>query len=60
MQPTDVVKVRLQAQKRGAGRYTGVWHAYKSIGTDEGVKGLWKGRSRSKKAILYVSISVFR
>lgn len=42
-QPTDVVKVRLQAQKRGAGRYTGVWHAYKSIGTDEGVKGLWKG-----------------
>lgn len=42
-QPTDVVKVRLQAQVRGAGRYTGTWHAYKSIGSNEGVKGLWKG-----------------
>lgn len=44
-QPTDVVKVRMQAQGIGGAvkRYTGALHAYKTIGKQEGVKGLWKG-----------------
>jgi len=43
-QPTDVVKVRMQATKKtGPSRYTGVFNAYKTIGQQEGVKGLWKG-----------------
>ncbi|KAG5269551.1 hypothetical protein AALO_G00203300 [Alosa alosa] len=45
-QPTDVVKVRFQAQVRGADgskRYNGTMDAYKTIARDEGVKGLWKG-----------------
>lgn len=44
-QPTDVVKVRMQAQgmNGGAKRYTGALHAYKTIGREEGIKGLWKG-----------------
>ncbi|KAK2912864.1 dicarboxylate carrier UCP2-like [Channa argus] len=47
-QPTDVVKVRFQAQVRLPGttsvtRYSSTIHAYKTIARDEGVKGLWKG-----------------
>ncbi|KAI4892654.1 hypothetical protein NFI96_022788, partial [Prochilodus magdalenae] len=45
-QPTDVVKVRFQAQVRvadGARRYNGTLDAYRTIARDEGVKGLWKG-----------------
>ncbi|XP_063060567.1 mitochondrial uncoupling protein 2-like [Engraulis encrasicolus] len=45
-QPTDVVKVRFQAQVReadGVKRYSGTIDAYKTIARDEGVKGLWKG-----------------
>ncbi|XP_028275228.1 mitochondrial uncoupling protein 2-like [Parambassis ranga] len=47
-QPTDVVKVRFQAQVRlpesGSGkRYSSTINAYKTIARDEGVKGLWKG-----------------
>ncbi|CAL8088124.1 unnamed protein product [Orchesella dallaii] len=49
-QPTDVVKVRFQAQsksalagKAAAARYTGTWQAYKSIFSTEGVSGLWRG-----------------
>uniref|UniRef100_T1JCK8 Mitochondrial brown fat uncoupling protein 1 n=1 Tax=Strigamia maritima TaxID=126957 RepID=T1JCK8_STRMM len=44
-QPTDVVKVRMQAQNRslGQGRYTSTFNAYRTIVTEEGVKGLWKG-----------------
>jgi len=44
-QPTDVVKVRFQAQLKGeAQRYTGTLHAYKVIGKTEGiVNGLYKG-----------------
>ncbi|ETE57502.1 Mitochondrial uncoupling protein 2, partial [Ophiophagus hannah] len=43
-QPTDVVKVRFQAQVRtDAGRrYQGTLHAYKTIAKEEGVRGLWK------------------
>ncbi|CAG02946.1 unnamed protein product [Tetraodon nigroviridis] len=45
-QPTDVVKVRFQAQVRvadGGRRYNGTLDAYKTIARDEGVRGLWKG-----------------
>lgn len=45
-QPTDVVKVRLQAQAKCHGcakRYTGTLHAYKTIAKEEGINGLWKG-----------------
>ncbi|XP_044537639.1 mitochondrial brown fat uncoupling protein 1 [Gracilinanus agilis] len=45
-QPTDVVKVRLQAQSNLSGtkpRYTGTFHAYKTIASEEGTRGLWKG-----------------
>uniref|UniRef100_A0A3Q3LYD6 Dicarboxylate carrier UCP2 n=1 Tax=Mastacembelus armatus TaxID=205130 RepID=A0A3Q3LYD6_9TELE len=47
-QPTDVVKVRFQAQVRlqessSLKRYNGTIDAYKSIARDEGIKGLWKG-----------------
>jgi len=41
-QPTDVVKVRMQAS-RGKALYTGVFNAYAVIARTEGVKGLWKG-----------------
>ena len=45
-QPTDVVKVRFQAQMNLDGvarRYTGTMQAYKHIFQNEGVRGLWKG-----------------
>ncbi|CAM4355216.1 unnamed protein product [Caretta caretta] len=46
-QPTDVVKVRFQAQARveGGRRYQGTLDAYKTIAKEEGLKGLWKGTS---------------
>ncbi|XP_053241349.1 mitochondrial uncoupling protein 2 [Podarcis raffonei] len=46
-QPTDVVKVRFQAQARmeGGRRYQGTLDAYKTIAREEGVQGLWKGTS---------------
>lgn len=40
-QPTDVVKVRMQAQKNKI--YAGTFSAYRQIATTEGVRGLWKG-----------------
>lgn len=47
-QPTDVVKVRFQAQMRlpehgAVKRYNSTLEAYRTIARDEGVKGLWKG-----------------
>ncbi|KAA0704153.1 Mitochondrial uncoupling protein 2 [Triplophysa tibetana] len=45
-QPTDVVKVRFQAQVRqadGIRRYNGTMDAYRTIARDEGIRGLWKG-----------------
>ncbi|KAF5284916.1 hypothetical protein FQA39_LY16871 [Lamprigera yunnana] len=40
-QPTDVVKVRMQAAK--SARYSSTLQAYKTIARNEGFKGLWKG-----------------
>lgn len=47
-QPTDVVKVRFQAQGRlpdsgAVKRYNSTLEAYRTIARDEGIKGLWKG-----------------
>jgi len=45
-QPTDVVKVRMQAERKAIGmpsRYKGVIDAYVTIARTEGVKGLYKG-----------------
>ncbi|CAH1250358.1 UCP2 [Branchiostoma lanceolatum] len=46
-QPTDVVKVRMQAEGAdpfaGKKRYTGALSAYRTIAREEGMKGLWKG-----------------
>lgn len=44
-QPTDVVKVRFQAQANvsSSRRYKGTMDAYKMIAKQEGVRGLWKG-----------------
>lgn len=49
-QPTDVVKVRFQASihlgSSGSDRkYSGTMDAYRTIAREEGVRGLWKGRS---------------
>ena len=47
-QPTDVVKIRLQAgNKTKSGiRYKSTWQAYKSIMVTEGVQGLWQGKEK--------------
>lgn len=45
-QPTDVVKVRMQAEARsatGIKRYSSTMNAYSTIARKEGVAGLWKG-----------------
>lgn len=45
-QPTDVVKVRFQAQMNLDGvarRYSGTMQAYRHIFRNEGLRGLWKG-----------------
>ena len=45
-QPTDVVKIRMQAELRKPGekpRYSGVFHAYSTIFKQEGMKGMYKG-----------------
>ncbi|XP_071941656.1 putative mitochondrial transporter UCP3 [Antedon mediterranea] len=46
-QPTDVVKVRMQAQNnsdaKAVKRYTGALQAYRKIFLEEGLRGLWKG-----------------
>ena len=45
-QPTDVVKVRMQAEVKKQGeksQYKGVIDAYRTIARTEGMKGLYKG-----------------
>lgn len=45
-QPTEVVKVRFQAQRRLPGvplQFTSTPATYRKIGREEGVRGLWKG-----------------
>ncbi|KYQ55246.1 Mitochondrial uncoupling protein 2 [Trachymyrmex zeteki] len=58
-QPTDVVKIRMQAGNNGRSsvRYSSTLQAYKSIASGEGAKGLWKGTmpNVSRNAIVNVS-----
>lgn len=42
-QPTDVVKIRMQAQT-GQGLYNSAFQSYKTIARNEGIRGLWKGK----------------
>lgn len=42
-QPTDVVKVRMQAVSKAKARYSGCISAYRTIAIQEGARGLWKG-----------------
>lgn len=43
-QPTDVVKIKMQAQNKGGPvLYKNSIHAYKTIFATEGLAGLWKG-----------------
>lgn len=43
-QPTDVVKIRMQAQgATGHKLYSGAFQAYSNIARTEGIRGLWKG-----------------
>lgn len=46
-QPTDLVKVRFQAQMRNnpliKPKYTSTFQAYRMIGREEGMRGLWRG-----------------
>ncbi|XP_001606456.2 mitochondrial uncoupling protein 2 [Nasonia vitripennis] len=57
-QPTDVVKVRLQAGNSGPSRrYTSTLQAYRHIAVNEGTAGLWKGTfpNISRNAIVNVA-----
>ncbi|XP_003703737.1 dicarboxylate carrier UCP2 isoform X2 [Megachile rotundata] len=58
-QPTDVVKVRLQAGSigRSSVRYSSTLQAYKNIAAQEGTRGLWKGTipNISRNAIVNVA-----
>lgn len=59
-QPTEVVKIKFQAQKRIAGKklqYTSTPATYRKIGREEGIRGLWKGAMPNigRNAIVNVS-----
>jgi len=61
-QPTDVVKVRFQAQAMNSGhtrRYCGTIDAYKTIAKEEGIRGLWKGRLTSNKCVSRLMTTLF-
>ena len=62
-QPTDVVKIRMQADVRAPGeaaRYRGVVHAYKDIAVKEGMAGLYKGECcRSRTMHSHSTLSMF-
>lgn len=59
-QPTEVVKIKFQAQKRLPGKalqFTSTPATYRKIGVEEGVRGLWKGAMPNigRNAIVNVS-----
>lgn len=59
-QPTEVVKIRFQAQKRIPGtslKYTSTPATYRKIGREEGIRGLWKGATPNigRNAVVNVS-----
>lgn len=59
--PTDVVKVRMQADMGSAGkpRYRHVFHAFSDIYAHEGLRGLWKGVSPTvQRAAVVASVEL--
>lgn len=59
-QPTEVVKIKFQAQKRMPGKvlqFTSTPATYRKIGIEDGVRGLWKGAMPNigRNAIVNVS-----
>lgn len=59
-QPTEVVKVKFQAQKRLPGvklQFTSTPATYRRIGREEGIRGLWKGviPNMGRNAVVNVS-----
>lgn len=59
-QPTEVVKIRFQGQKRIPGtslKYTSTPATYRQIGREEGIRGLWKGATPNigRNAVVNVS-----
>ena len=60
-QPTDVVKIRLQAQgATGHKHYSGSLHAYSNITKTEGIRGLWKGMSFFHLFFAFFSLRLLR
>ena len=56
-QPTDVVKIRMQAEMKLPGqqsRYRGVFNAYHRIWKHEGMAGLYKGKQNFQDCIIIV------
>ena len=41
--PVELVKIKLQTQSSGVGRYRGPWHCLSSIAREQGVRGLFRG-----------------
>ncbi|EEB15806.1 brown fat uncoupling protein, putative [Pediculus humanus corporis] len=57
-QPTDVVKVRFQAQQGNLkSRYKSTVEAYKCIFKEEGIRGLWKGMYSNMARNTIVNVS---
>ncbi|XP_051153104.1 mitochondrial uncoupling protein 2-like [Leptopilina boulardi] len=58
-QPTDVVKIRLQAGNNGKStvRYKSTLEAYKNIAVKEGVRGLWKGTGPNVSRNVIVNVA---
>lgn len=61
-QPTDVVKIRMQAGNNGrtSMRYSSTLQAYKNIAHVEGARGLWKGKSERLSSRYFSEISPSR
>lgn len=59
-QPTEVVKIRFQGQKRIPGtslKYTSTPATYREIGREEGIRGLWKGATPNIGRTAVVNVS---
>merc|ERR1712013_205816 len=41
--PVELVKIKLQTQSSGVGRYRGPWHCLSIIAREQGVRGLFRG-----------------
>jgi len=55
--PTDLVKVRLQAEEKRGTRYRGTFHAFQSIYQKEGLAGLYRGVSPTTQRAMLLTAS---